>query len=200
MPRREMISLVAGLIVGLIIGMVLIGSSDSLRDSMFGTASNSDKESDASTRDLQYYLVELPAAQEWLVEKYPELSDSTDLNDAVDLIARLPTAEDFPHNVVDAEEAVNVVLPNVYQALEGAEELQPAAEVKVEDDNEVMACLGMDDDPYSMTGPILYFYLAVPGSQAKSAGIPKEWKIEQPKTNDLYWQLLSCFPALEPDK
>ncbi len=200
MPRREMISLVAGLVIGLIIGMVLIGSSDSLRDSLFGSATNSDSNSTASTRDLQYYLVELPAAQEWLVEKYPELSDSADLNDAVDLIARLPTAENFPHNVVDAEDAVNVVLPNIYQALEGADTLQPAAEVKVEDNSETMACLGMDDDPYSMDGSVLYLYLTIPGSQAKSAGIPKEWKIEQPKTNDLYWQLLSCFPALEPRK
>jgi len=198
MPRREMISLVAGLIVGLIVGMVLIGSSDDLRDSLFGTSSN--RSSNASTHELQYYLVELPNAQEWLVEKYPELTDSADLNEAVDLIARLPTDENFPHNVVDAEEAVNVVLPNVYQALEGTDALQPAAEVKVEDDSEVMACLGMDDDPYSMDGPVLYLYLTIPGSQAKSAGIPKEWKIEQPKTNDLYWQLLSCFPALEPRK
>lgn len=198
MPRREMISLVAGLIVGLVIGMVLVGTSDSLRDSLFGSATNSDKGSTASTRDLQYYLVELPMAQEWLVGKYPELSDSADLNEAVDLIARLPTAEDFPHNVVDAEEAVNVVLPNVFQAIEGADELQPAAEIKVEDDSEVTACLGMDDDPYSTTSPALYLYLTVPGSQAKSAGIPKEWKIDQPKTNDLYWQLLSCFPEIEP--
>jgi hypothetical protein len=189
MRRREMLFLAVGLVVGLLAGMAVIGTSDDLRTSLFGTATSS------KTKDMMYYLVELPTAQSWLAEKYPD--DSTKLGDAVNKIVDIPPA-DLPDEIMNQKEAVEVVLPQMYAALTSTKNLN---EIKVSPDSPTSACLGLDDDPYNMDGPILYLYITVPVEQAKKVGIPQDWqKLDTPKTNVLYWQLLDCYPALDAKK
>ena len=69
MKRREMLFLVSGLVLGLVFGMILIGSDDSLRESIFGTAGSVRK------ADVAYYLVNLDDAQSWLLAEYPQNSE-----------------------------------------------------------------------------------------------------------------------------
>jgi hypothetical protein len=193
MNRREMISLVAGLVVGLLVGMVVIGSSDDLRTDLFGTASNELQDStEARSKDLVFYLVDLPTAQEWLADKYPNTGE--EVSGAVDNIAKLSTSTQVSKDVLDNQDDVDVVLPHMYGALTNAEN---PVEVKVEPDSQTSVCLGLDDDPYNAE-PALYLYLTVTSEQAKDAGVPKEWQtLKEPKTNELYWTLLDCFP--KPD-
>jgi hypothetical protein len=191
MKRREMIFLVAGLLLGLLFGMVLIGSNDDLRESLFGTAQASKAGSTA------YYLVDLPTAQEWLIEKYPDTSDK--LKSAMDVIAKLPTSSDFRKDYVEAKEPVEqTVLPQMFGALIGADNIQ---EPKIPKDNKISVCLGLDDNPYNEQGAAIYLYISIPAEKAKSIGIPKDWqKLTESKENDLYWQLLACYPQIESKK
>jgi len=195
MKRREITLLVVGFLVGLLLGMVSVGSSKDLRTALFGTAADDDSDSDlARPKDITYYLVDLPTAQEWLTEKYPE-ADTEELDTVVNEIGKLSTSSDFREDYKNAEVYVETMLPQMHGALTGAENLD---ELESTANSSVSVCLGLNDDPYSMTGPMLYLYLAVPTSDLKKAGIPASWeKLDGPKTNDLYWQLLACYPELD---
>lgn len=186
MNRRELTLVSLSLAVGLLVGMMLVGSSDDLRESLFGTA-GSDKK-DTPKDELVYYQVQLPDANEWLTGQFPDTSD--DLGAAVDVIGKLTTSTDFRTDFKNAKESVDTVLPQAFAALVGAES---NADVQVNKDLSV--CLGFEDDPYSLDGPIMYLYLTVPTGKVKDFSIPEEWQeLDGPRTNDLYWQLLACFP------
>jgi hypothetical protein len=193
MNRREITALVIGLSVGLLLGMILIGSSEDLRTSFFGSARDSDHDDDAtpaSVKDFEFYLVELQDTQEWIAEKYPETGE--EFGKAVDIVARLSSTTDFRAAFRDAKEDVDMLLPQVYAALINADDIEQA---KIEPDNNISVCLGLDDDPYGMSDPVLYLYLTIPTKQVKETGIPETWeKLDRPKDNDLYWQLLACYP------
>jgi hypothetical protein len=195
MKRREIISLVAGLIVGLLAGMVLIGSSDSLREDLFGSAANSDKQADSRSNqeELVYYQAELPAVQEWLLTRYPDL-ETEPLTNAVDALASLSDSEDLPGDAEIAQAEIDTVLPRTYQALTGADFED---EVKVEPDQPIEVCLGIDENPTNVS-PVLYIYMAVPSEQAKDVELPAEWELtDGPRDNDLFWMPFSCYPDEE---
>jgi hypothetical protein len=189
MKRREMNFLVVGLIIGLFLGMVLIGSSDDLRESLFGTAGGNKK------ADVEYYLVPLESAQTWLAEEYPEQSEQ--LKASFDVLAKLPVGAmpnaDFNTGFVGAKSDVDYLLPRTYAALIGAKD---AENVEAKNDDPTAACLGLDDDPYA--GTTLYLYLTIPADQAEKMDIADDWqKLDDAKTNALYWKLLACFPEVE---
>jgi len=189
MRRRESLFLVAGLVIGLLFGMVLVGTSDDLRESIFGTAAS-------KGTDVEYYLVQLEDAQTWLASEYPDNSEQ--VKESFDVLAKLPFGNVMPNADMvtfdTAEKDIEYVLPQTYAVLVGNKDStdQPA----VKSDDPTAACLGVDDDPY--VGATLYLYLTIPTEQAEKLEIPKEWeKLKDPKTNVLYWKLLACYPDIE---
>lgn len=185
--RREIINLAAGFVIGLLIGMVLVGSSDDLRESLFGTAGDKEKKVD----NLDYYLVDLETAQGWLQEKFPDKSE--DLQKTISILTTVPTAGfAFDYQAVDQD--IQFLLPQVYAALVDEND---TANLKVNEDDLLSVCLGVDDDPYD--GITMYLYVTLPTDQAEDFALPKEWeKLEEPKSSDLYWKLVGCFP--QPEK
>lgn len=183
MSRRVMLTTVVGFVIGLLVGMVLIGSSDDLRDSLFGTSSERDKKTD----DFTYYLVDLATAQDWLVEEFPEETEK--LQGSMTVLNTLPGVS-LIGNFEVAEEDVRFILPQAYAALVGVKD---QADLEVEPDDTLSVCLGLDEDPYE--GAAIYLYVAVPKDQTSDLHIPEGWeKLPEPKTNVLYWQLLGCYP------
>jgi hypothetical protein len=187
--RLDKLSLVSGLVVGLVVGMILVSATGM---EIPGTASDSDNESGSDIKDYSYYLVALPTAQDWLYEKYPEKTE--EIKQAVDVITRLPTAPDFRAEFKAAQGDVALVLPQVYAALGDLKEIKEIE--KYDPASDILACLGMDDDPYGLQSE-MYLYVTIPKAKAKNLAIPESWqKLEKPKTNALYWQLLACYPDL----
>lgn len=182
LSRREMITLVSGFVVGLFIGMVLIGSSDNLRTSIFGTAAKE------TNKDLTYYLVDLPTAQDWLVKTYP--TNTEKLQAAVSVLNTAPAAG-FSFDFKAADEDIKFILPEAYAALQGAKD---PATLKVDNADTTSVCLGVDDDPYQ--GMTMYLYFSIPNDRVNQLEIPKTWeKLKQPQANTFYWKLVGCYPV-----
>ncbi len=183
--RREMITLVAGFVVGLLIGMVVVGSSDDLRTSLFGTAAQE------KTVKMEYYLANLESAQEWLIQTYPENTEK--LQASVSVLTKSPAAG-FVFDFKAAEEDIKFILPQAYGALEGEKD---PSNLKVDNSDKTSVCLGVDDDPYE--GTKMYLYFSIPEDRATQFDIPKDWEqLKDPKTNVMYWKLVGCYP--EPEK
>lgn len=176
MKRRELSYLVSGLIIGVILGILL---QEAVLGGTAGTKSKA----------INYYLVELGAAEEWLVQTYPDDGEKVQasLNAVLPSESILPIGPNFP----PVAEDIAFLLQQTYAALFGEED---AANVKVKDDSETLLCLGLDDNPYA--GSTAYLYLTVPAGEAKNLDIPKGWeKLNKPRDNQLYWQLVACFPG-----
>jgi hypothetical protein len=185
MKRRETIFLISGLVIGLFFGMILIGSDDNLRESLFGAAASS------KPADVEYYLVNLDAAQAWLTEEYPQNSEQ--VKTSFDALAMLPVAVMPNVDFKTVEKDVEYILPQAYAVLVGEKD---ASQIEVKSGDDTSVCLGVDDDPYE--GTTLYFYLTIPTEKAKTMTFPKEWeKLKDPQINVLYWKLLACYPELD---
>jgi hypothetical protein len=182
MKRREMLFLVSGLVLGLVFGMILVGSDDSLRESIFGTAGSVKK------TNVDYYLVSLEQAQNWLTDEYPQSTE--DLKGAFEKLDLIPVSVVPNADFKAAETDISYLLPQAYAVLVGEKDA-PTIEPKSDDSTSV--CLGLDDDPYA--GMTLYFYLTIPSEKAKKLDVTKDWEqLKGPKTNVLYWKLLACYP------
>jgi hypothetical protein len=182
MKRREMLFLVSGLVIGLVFGMILVGSDDSLRESIFGTAGSVKK------TNVNYYLVDLEQAQTWLSAEYPQNSD--ELKAAFDKLSLIPVSVVPNTDFIAAEEDIAYLLPQAYAALVGEKNVDT---IQPKSGDSTAACLGLDDDPYA--GATLYFYLTIPSDAAKKMDFTKDWeKLTVPQTNVLYWKLLACYP------
>ena len=187
MRPHDLNRVIIGLVVGLLVGMGLVGLNDDLRTELFGAGGANDAESEAErATKVAYYLADLPAAQAWLAEKFPAEQDR--LKDAVEAIAKFPTAREPREAFQKLKDPIQqTVLLQAYKALTGRS-----------NDSATVVCLGMDSDPHTSEDPALYLYLTLPTSQIKNAGIPVTWeKLSGPKTNDLFWQLLACYPSPE---
>jgi len=184
MNRREVLVLVSGLIVGLLSG-VFLGSRGIAGILLTGSAS-------APTSPPAYYLVNLSTAAQWLEENRGE--SGSDTGDTISMITALSPA-DFRQNFEDVAASIDTLLAQVQTALYGSEAAAPVPTAEALAAFPQM-CLGLDDDPYSATGPAFYLYFQVaPGQEGL---IPDEWaafRQAQPKHNDLYWQLVGCYPA-----
>jgi hypothetical protein len=183
MNRREVLVLVSGLIVGLLSG-IFLGSRGVAGSLLTGLAS-------APTSPPVYYLVDLSTAAEWLEANGGE--SGSDTSDSINTIAALSPA-DLRRNFEDVAVSIDSLLAQVQTALYGSDAAPvPTAEALAA---YPQMCLGLDDDPYSADGPAFYLYFqAAPGQEDR---IPDEWasfRQAQPKHNDLYWQLLGCYPA-----
>lgn len=188
LSQREITLLAISFVVGLVIGMVLIGSSDDLRDSLFGTAS--DKKADEPV----YYRVNLDAARQWLDEQFEaDVIDPDTLEKDVDLIARLANEPDFQTQFTnaevyaEAEAAVNTLLPQMYGALTGADDL---AEPKLVDDD-TATCLVYDENVYF---PALYVRVTLSPDQAKDFEVPDAWELLGKPKKTMLQQEVACYP------
>lgn len=190
--RREITYLISGLVIGLLVGMVLVGSNEDLRASLFGSAADGSTSRANDFRDYAYYLVDLPTAQEWLAERYPDSRE--EIIATLEAIAKLPSSADFHQAFRDAEPEVSALLPRVASALgTSAPDGDPTGELGW------ATCLGLDDNPY-WSQPTLYFYVTISANQVDQLDVPDSWeRLEKPKANALFWQLLACYPLPEPE-
>lgn len=189
--RREIAYLVSGLCIGLLVGAALVGSNDDLRASLFGSAVSDDTRRADDFRDYAYFLVDLPTAENWLVEQYPDSGD--ELAATLETITRLPSSPNFRQDFRAVQPDVGRLLPQVAQALDPSAppDGSPAGEAAL------ATCLGLDDDPYR-SRPTLYLYVTIPASRVDQIDVPDTWeRLEKPKANALFWQLLACYPAPE---
>ncbi len=187
MYRREILSLVVGLVLGVFVGMVIVGTSDSLRESLFGTAGGGDK-----SPTVYYYLVSPDQADEWLQARFPESSET--LQAPLKSLAKLPDVWGEEDELKAIEQNMAVILPTMYAALQdpNIEEVN-IENLKVTAESALSVCVGIDDDPY--LGSAVYLYLTVPKEQAEQLDIPKAWeRLKQPKDNALYWKRVACYP------
>jgi hypothetical protein len=185
MNRREVLVLVSGLIVGLLFG-IFLGSRGVAGNLLAGSAS-------APVSPPTYYLVDLPTAAQWLEANRGE-SDA-DVSETINAIVELTSAPDFRQNFVEASESIDTLLAQAQTALYGLDANVPAPTAPALAEFP-QVCLGLDDDPYRSTGPAFYLYFQVAPEQRER--IPDEWvsfQQTQPKHNDLYWQLIGCYPA-----
>lgn len=192
MRGREVRFLALGLVVGLLFGAVLVGTNAELRTNLFGSAL-------PPTATSAYYLVDLASTSDWLTEKAAAEAAATDgeiLTDSLQEVNELPAAENFREAFRTAQTAIDKVLTETYVALGGESLAQPLSDVQ---QAATFACLGLDDNPYSTSGPGLYMYMKIPTQAVGS--VPTTWEaLETPKENDLYWQLLACQPNVESGK
>lgn len=191
MKRREFGFIGIGLLVGLLAGIVVM-SSDSVRDSLFGTAGLTAGSPPA------YYLVDMNESRGWLTSTYLERAD--ELSAAFDRVAPLITTSNFGETVRSVEEDINLIVANAYSALTGLAPVNttiptpdplPNPLLGSLSDGEVSTCLGLDENPYNVDGYALYIYIEIPSTQTQFA--PETWeRLSEPKDDDLFWQRLAC--------
>ena len=191
MKSRDLGYVLVGLVIGLVIGLLLM-SSDSIRDSLFGTAGFSAGASPA------YYLVNTTEARNWLSAAYPDQRAQVDT--AFNTVAPLITTSNFGDLVRSAQPSINLIVDSAYAALTGLVPASSAATLPQAppspllsslSDGNVATCLGLDENPYNVDGYALYLYLEIPSTQDQL--VPETWeRLSQPKDDDLFWQRLAC--------
>ncbi|MBN1563904.1 MAG: hypothetical protein JXA10_08695 [Anaerolineae bacterium] len=178
MKRRELSYLVSGLIVGVILGVLL-------QEAVLGGTAGS------KAKATNYYVVELDTTESWLVKAYPSAGEKvqTALRAISPSNSIIPSGAEF----VDVADDAAFLMQQTYGALLGVED---TTDLKISSKSETSLCLTLDEDPYE--GSTVYLYLSVPADEAKGMDIPEEWqKLDKPKTNELYWQILACFPEIK---
>jgi hypothetical protein len=186
MRQRELMYLAAGLVVGVLVSVLLV---------VGGIVTPGSGVQPASV-DLSYFQVDMQAARTWVLEtSSADAIEAAEAGDAlaasIDQIEALPSAENFRQGLRDAEGAIDMFLSQSYRLIAGTDVPGQSAAL---DQEEILTCLGMDDDPYNVEGPVFYLYVKVPSEQASV--LPATWTpLDAPKNNDLYWQLLSCQPS-----
>lgn len=191
MKRRDIGLLGIGLLVGLLAG-VLVMSSDSVRDGLFGTAGLTTASPPA------YYLVDMRESRGWLTGTYLDRAD--ELSAAFDRVAPLITTSNFGEMVRSVEQDINLIVVNSYSALTGLAPVNstvptpdplPDPLLGSLSDGDVSTCLGLDENPYNVDGYALYLYIEIPSTQTQFA--PETWeRLSEPKDDDLFWQRLAC--------
>jgi hypothetical protein len=193
MKSRRWIFLIAGFVLGLVTGLALLGSSRAL----FGTAGLN------ATADPAYFLADMDATRNWLVELYPE--EEQPLTTAfANLVPLTDPMANFREVIRAAQPDIDYLVNRAFIGLTGtlpepiptsvptltADRL-PAPLLRSLADGDVTTCLGIDENPYNIEGYILYLYTELPVTQIDS--LPATWeRLDEPKSNDLYWQRLAC--------
>lgn len=198
MKRREVGFLAIGVVFGLLLGILLIGSSDGLRNSLFGTA--------GLTRGAEpaYFLADMSATEAWLASLYPE--EAQRFETVFDNLSVLvDPGVNFREAFREVQNDIDLVVQRAFTALTGAvraEGAVPAPEqipgpiLSSLSEGAISACLGLDENPYNLEGYALYLYVEVPSTQVQF--MPETWdRLAAAKDSDLFWQLLACQSLLE---
>jgi hypothetical protein len=196
MKQRDFAFLFLGAVLGLLAGVVLVGSSDDVRTSLFGTA--------GLTADAEpaYFLVDMEDARALLEERFPD--EREQIEGSMTGIAGIITADDFAETVRSLEGDIDFVVSRSFTALtgtvnEGTLSPEPAAIpnplIASLTDGDVSTCLSLDENPYNVDGVSLYLYVQVPSTQVNT--FPATWeRLDEPKEDALYWQRLACQSLL----
>lgn len=192
MKRREEMYLIGGLLIGFLIGAVLIGTSADLRTSIFGTAVGDDdtESNDAAVESSPLYiLLDYNQAQDWLTgAESIEVTD--DLEDNLAKVAELTAAPDFTQYYTDSgalkpESALKNVLSLMHSTL--------LKELKLDSAEGFQLCLTLNNDPYSLTGPVLYFFVQMPADAKEN--VPEGWEENSgPLEDSMLWST-QCYAA-----
>jgi hypothetical protein len=179
--KREYQYLIGGLVVGLIVGVVLGGAGG---DGLFGTASdpNSDKGSDAIEIDpSKFYLVDFAEAQNWLESIDPDSKE--EIEDDLNLVQDLANTEDLTQYVVDNQTSIEQVLITLQNAL--------MQELSIQGVQNFTTCIGLDRNPYSLSGPGVYLYVQLPEDNTEN--LPQSFQeLSGPRESDILWST-ACF-------
>ena len=161
------------------------------------------------TRDVNstFFLVPIEEAGSWLetVEKIEFDAEVTTEN--LELLYNDITSESqlalyftLPERVT----TVNSVLSVVYNAMLTTVGVAPE-EAMVQGEATApsyVVCLGLDNDPYSLSGPLLYFYMQLPNDVAASqlldaeGKLPTGWEqLDGPRENSMLWTAECYDPA-----
>jgi hypothetical protein len=182
MKRNEVLYLSGGLVIGLVLGVAVIGSSNDLREDLFGTAANPtvDRDNAVEIDAYSYYLVDFTEMQDWLAMVDPDSSDT--LGDDLKTVNDLATLVDISEFFTDeTQTSVANVLSVVHTTL-----LQKAFENA--QNTGLKTCFGLDRASSQM-----YMYLEVPDEVSEQ--VPTNWqKLEAPRANDLLWST-QCYQA-----
>jgi hypothetical protein len=136
-------------LVSLLLGIVLGGAAGS--EGLFGTAVDTENDSEAiEVNPSRFYLVKYEDAKAWLISNG---EDQAVIEASITDLDTLSTALDLSQ-FVGREGSINTVLFSLQDSLlRDASDTNAAA---------VTTCLGVDSDPYTLTGPGLYVYVEVP--------------------------------------
>lgn len=152
----------------------------------------------AQTRDINsaYFLVPVDKAGSWL-ETIKELEfDEEATTQNIELLANDITSESkltLYFTLPDRVTTVNSVLSLVYDAMLMTVGVSPEEANVQGSAPSYVVCLGLDNDPYSLSGPLLYFYLQVPKDQAEKlydgdGNLPEDWQqLDGPRENSMLW-------------
>lgn len=145
--------------------------------------------------DANFFLVTMEETAEWLEEFLAEFEDmeiSEELLETILAANAITTGSDLELFFTEQVNTVDGVLANVYQALlmlfsNGA----MPEEFSNGEDLEFEVCLGLDNDPYSIAGPVIYLYLQV--AEELTDEVPKDWEmLSGPRQESMLWSA-ECF-------
>jgi len=168
--RRNLPPALVGLVVGLLIG---VGGGIA---GLWGTSSTGNGDSDAmEVEPSRFYLVDFQAAQAWLETQNADETEA--LRGDLEAVSALQQATNLASYLGDNQGSVDKVLALIHETLTTSGGGNPQA---------VTACIGVDSDPFSPTGPGLYVYVEVPANAAES--VPQDWQaLQGPKEDNMLW-------------
>lgn len=197
MKTRDLGLFGIGLILGLVVSIVILSSSADLQQSLFGTAGLT------PAAEPAFVLADMDATRNWLVEMYPD--EEASLTTAFTNVTPLTDPEaNFRDVILATQSDVDLIVNRAYTALTGTEPAALPTGIPALDtaripqpllpslaDGNVGTCLGIDENPYSVEGYVMYLYVEVPVTQIDV--LPTVWeRLDEPKDDDLYWQRLAC--------
>lgn len=209
MNSKDLLYSVVGLVIGLIGGVLIIsltGSSSISEDTVREIVSQEVAASEArltaalvsgntertyATRDLSdsdFFLVDYNETMTWL-ETITELDEEFSIDETIEeqlgAVATIDNSNDLIVYMTDQVSSADGVLSTVYDALL----------INLGDeDAEIVVCLGLDNDPYSLTGPQLYLYLQVPQDLSEQLDDKQEgWeRLAAPREESPLWSA-ECY-------
>lgn len=230
MNAREFVLIVVGLVVGLAVGMITItGTSQGLSEDevrsvvqaenaelrssivndlqqQLSEVENGSAEREFQTRDLTdaaFFLVTMEQAESWLTTEDEQREDAFDVSESVTETINMAAnpqdnfsaAEDIELFFQEQVNSADGVLANAYDALR----------LNLGEDAPLNVCLGLDNDPYSLEGPIIYLYLEVPEEQLEQlpdAASKDNWQeLDGPREESMLWTAECYDPeAVEEDE
>jgi hypothetical protein len=213
MNTREILLGAVGLVAGVILGAIIIGATaggeglteadvrqliseenaeleDNIREVVeVAVAQNAGPDREFQTRqselvDSAFFLVTMDQTATWL-EDNNETLEELEIDDGVAETAlaaqEITSSEDLELYFDQQVNTVDGVLANVYSVMR----------TSLGDEANIEVCLGLDQDPYSIEGPIVYLYLQVPDEATEE--FPKEWELlDGPREESMLWSA-ECY-------
>lgn len=169
LKARDMQFMIGGLVMGLLVGMAASAAG------LFGTVVEPGNENDTAIEvdPSRFYTVEFNSAADWLNEVDPEASEAlaSDIQVLNNWDGTIGLEQFQPENL-------ETLILAMHQAL--------LDEENVSGNQKIQTCIGIDQNPYSLTGPGIYLYWELP--EDKGSDLPSNWtSATQPREESIYW-------------